>query len=94
MNNRDDKPNKITSPVQLMGILKKEIARSGFEKNIVQLKQVANDSVEMQVQKVAFDKLMRMLVDISKTQSASITQMSTTAEAEPGIVSATINWKI
>ncbi|MBV9576204.1 MAG: type II secretion system protein M [Gammaproteobacteria bacterium] len=82
--------NTAISPVVLMSVMQKAINHAGLSQFLTQLKQVSNDSVEVQFQKIEFDKLISMLIMAIKQQNMSISQITLTAEATPGVVSADI----
>ena len=86
--------NKAASPVVLLGVLQKQINHAGLDANLTQLKQATNETIEMHFQKIAFDKLVRLLMTVSKEQAISVSQMSVTAENAPGMVNADITLKI
>lgn len=86
--------NKPVPPVILLSILQKHIDSDGLASNLVQLKQASNETIEMHFQKMAFDKLMRLLINVSREQHVAITQLSVMAETTPGIVNADVTLKI
>lgn len=86
-------PKAVTlSPVELLAYLQKQIADSGL--TAAQLKQISNDSVQMQFQKVDFDRLIGFLIKVAQEQSVTITQMSAIADVSPGVVNAEVTLKI
>lgn len=85
---------KTVSPVVLLGVLQKQINHAELEQQLVQLKQINNDSVEMHFQKVAFDKVITLLSDLIKEENVTITQMSATAEKAPGLVDVDVTLRI
>jgi type II secretory pathway component PulM len=80
----------VASPVALLSVLQKEVTDARLEPNLVQLKQVSNDAVEMQFQKVSFDKLMQLLIRMSKEHAVLISTLNVTTETEPGLVNANV----
>lgn len=81
---------KMISPVVLLGLIQKQINSSGLERSLTNLKQASTNSIELQFQKVEFDKLIKLLTTIIKAHGVTISQMSVTAETAPGIVNAEI----
>jgi general secretion pathway protein M len=81
---------KSVSPVALLSLIQKQINRAELNKNLTQLKQASNDTIEMHFQKAAFDKLITLLTVIIKEEPVSISQMSVTAENTPGLVNADV----
>ncbi len=82
--------NEITSPVMLMGLLQKKIDDAKLATLLTQLKQTSNESVQMNFQKIDFDKLIALLVAITKEYQISITEMNVMTENSPGVVSAEV----
>lgn len=80
------------SPVELLAYLQKQLTDSGL--TAAQLKQISNDSVQMQFQKVDFDRLIGFLIKVAQAQSVTITQMSAMADVSPGVVNADVTLKI
>lgn len=85
---------KAVSPVVLLSSLQREIAKSALDQQLTQMKQAANDTIALQFQKVAFDKLVTLLTDIAKAEPVSIAQMSVIGDKTPGIVNAEIMLKL
>lgn len=86
---------KAVSPVELLSRIQKQINQAGLEQSLSQLKQASNDSIEVHFQKVDFEKLMALLVDILKQQSVSVTQFSVISSGEStGIVNADMIFKL
>lgn len=83
-----------TSPVVLLAVMQKQINQAGLDAALTQLKQGANETVEMHFQKVEFDKLITLLMHTIKTQRVSLAQLSASAEGSPGIVNADIMLKL
>lgn len=86
--------NHSLSPVVLLSDVRKLILQAGLEKNLTQLKQATNDSIEIHFQKVEFDRLVALLTAIVKEESVAITQMAASAEHTPGAVNADVVLKI
>ena len=85
------KAQQIT-PVALLGYLQKLISQKGMDAAMTQLKQSSNDAVELQFQKVEFDKLVTLLMQVVKEQRVVIRQMSATADSTPGLVDAELTF--
>lgn len=94
MEGETTKKGKSVSPVAMLSLLQKQINHVELNKNLTQLKQASNDTIEMHFQKVEFDKLIGLLTTIVKEQPVSISQMSATADNTPGIVNADILLKM
>ena len=82
-----NKANSV-SPVTMLSILQKNITQAQLNQNLSQMKQASNDSIQLQFQKVSFDKLITLLIKVMKENKASLSQFSVTADATPGIVNA------
>lgn len=78
------------SPIMLLGVLQKDIQQAGMSQQLAQLKQINANSIAMSFQKIAFDQLMTLLINIAKAQSIAITKMSVTASNAPGMVNADV----
>lgn len=79
------------SPVALLSQLQKKIHAAALDQYVTELKQATNNSIEIHFQKIEFEKLMSLLVNNSKQQNVSITQMTVTALSNsPGMVNADI----
>ncbi|MBX3709945.1 MAG: type II secretion system protein M [Gammaproteobacteria bacterium] len=92
--NKTKEKNKSISLVVLLSQIQKQIAQAGLGQSLTQLKQASNDSVEIQFQKVEFDKLIKLLVVIIKEQNVSVTRMSVIANSVPGLVNTSIVMKL
>lgn len=81
---------RAVSPVELLSLMKKQVNQAGLEQYLTQLREAANESVEMNFQKVGFDKLIHLLTQTIKEQHITILQMSVIAGNTPGIVNADV----
>lgn len=72
----------------LLSIIQREINRTPLVTALKQLHQTENDSVQMSFQQVDFDDLVAWLIQLSKEAGLTVTQMSVTPGATPGIVAA------
>jgi general secretion pathway protein M len=79
LENQTEKKNQAIAPVVLLGLLQKQINDTGLASNLTSLKQSGTDAIEMQFQKVDFDKLMGFLLIIAKSYKVSFTQMNAIA---------------
>jgi general secretion pathway protein M len=75
----------------LLAYLQKQVQGSGIKPALKQLKQSGSDAIEMQFQKVEFDKLIAMLTTVIREQGVTISHLSVTAGVTPGIVNATVH---
>lgn len=92
MGNKSAK-NKPVSIVVFLSQMQDGIKQAGLENTLTQLKQSANESIEMHFQKVEFDKLMSFLVVVMKEHPVSISRLSVVATDAPGVVTADIVMK-
>lgn len=82
-------PNKtIDSPVALLSHLQQQIALAGFNLQLKNLKQTANDAVQLTLTKVDFNQLMKMLIQMMQTDAIIIQQATIVATETSGIVNA------
>lgn len=79
---------KSLTAVALLSFMQQQINQAGLKQQLLQLKQVSSNSVEVNLQKAEFDKVIAMLSHISNEQAISISQISVVAEASPGVVNA------
>lgn len=84
---------KAVSLVVFLGQIQDRVKQSGLESTLTQLKQSANESIEMHFQKVEFDKLISFLVATMKEHPVAISRFSVVATDAPGVVNADIVMK-
>jgi general secretion pathway protein M len=84
---------KVT-PVALMSDLQNKIKESGLSNSLTQLKQLSNDTVTLQFQKVDFDQSVQLFLSLIKQYNVSIVQWSVTRDKTPGVVSQDVVIKI
>lgn len=77
--------SKAVSPVVLLSLLQKQISDAELDQQLTQMKQATNDSIEMHFQKVDFDKVMQLLINVVKSYNVSISQLSAVSLSSPGI---------
>ncbi|MDR3478886.1 MAG: type II secretion system protein M [Gammaproteobacteria bacterium] len=78
----------------LLNIVQTEINKTPFASNIVQLQQAENESIDLRLQKVSFDSLIKWLTAICRKEQLLITQLAITPGATPGIVDAEIKLQL
>ncbi len=78
------------TPVTLLALLQTQINQAGMKDALTQMKQAANDSIQLQFKNVSFDQLIKLLIAVIKANHVTISQFSATAETTPGKVSADI----
>jgi type II secretory pathway component PulM len=86
-----EKTQKTAAPkssASLLSVIQNDVNNQPIGKNISQLQQAENDSIQIHLQKVGFDALTKWLIAICQQQSLIITQMTATPTATPGIVDA------
>lgn len=79
-----------TTPIVLLSLLKRQINQSGLSQSLKQLKQQSSDSIEMQFQKVNFDKLISLLIETQDQQAVTIIQMNVHPDKDIGVVNASV----
>jgi type II secretory pathway component PulM len=79
---------KQLTTVDALATLQKAIQTSPLANGLTGLKQNSNNSVEVQLQHVSFDALMRFLGKLLKANALMITNFSSTASETPGVVNA------
>lgn len=84
----------VPSPVVLLTILQQKVDKAGLASGLTELKQVGNDSVEMQFKQVEFDNVMRLLIAVLTQHDVKVEKLTSTARATPGIVDANLVFKI
>lgn len=83
-----------TTPIVLLSLIKKQINQFGLSQSLKQLKQNSSDSVEIQFQKVNFDKMISLIIDTLDEQAVTITQMTVNPDKGIGVVNANIILKV
>jgi general secretion pathway protein M len=78
------------SPVTMLALLQSKINQAGLKESLHDMKQAANDSIQLQFKKVSFDQLMTLLIAVLKANHVSISQFNAVAEGSPGMVNADI----
>src|SRR5205085_7707129 len=79
---------KAVSLVVFLSQMQDKVKEVGLESTLTQLKQSANDAIEMHFQKVEFDKLMSFLIAVMKEHPVAISRLSVTGTDAPGVVNA------
>jgi general secretion pathway protein M len=86
-----EKSQKTAAPkssASLLSVIQNDVNDEPIGKNISQLQQAENDSIQIHLQKVGFDALTKWLIAICQQQGLIITQMTATPTTTPGIVDA------
>lgn len=86
--------NKPESTMMLLSILQKQINEASLNLALIQLKQGTGETVAMRFQKVEFDKLMRLLLMVTKQQAVTIEQLSAKTNRDLGLVDAEVVLKM
>jgi len=84
------KPIAINSPVMLLSYLQNQINQAGLAGQLTELKQATNNAIEMHFQKIAFDALATLIMQMTKEAAIHVAQFSVKAETAPGVVNADI----
>lgn len=92
--NEGSSQQKTLSPVSLLSTLQKQIRSAHLDQSLIQMKQASQNTVELQFEKVEFDAFLKMLLSIIQEERVSVSQLSVTASATPGIVTASVVFKI
>lgn len=75
-----------SSTISLLNLVQTDINNTSLARGITQLQEMENDTVSLRLQKVSFDSLMKWLTVLCRDQLLTISQMSVTPSADPGIV--------
>jgi general secretion pathway protein M len=78
----------------LLSIVQKQINRTSLVSSLSQMHQTDSDSVQLTFQKVEFDKLISWLIELTRDQGITITQMTVTPSPTPGVVAVDLVLKI
>lgn len=87
---KSQQPSSRNANLSLLNIIQTESNQTAFANNISQLQQAENDSVDLRLQKVSFDALIKWIIDLCSKEKLVITQLSATPGTTPGIVDAEI----
>jgi general secretion pathway protein M len=74
----------------LLGTMQTEINKSSLARHVTQLRQAENDSVQINLQKVDFDKLIGFITELSNRYGLIVSQITVMPTAIPGEVMADI----
>lgn len=77
-----------SSNTSLLSTVQSDINNTSFARNITQLQEVENNTVQLKLQKVGFDALMKWLIALCRQHRLVISQMNITLGTDPGIVNA------
>lgn len=80
----------VKTPAVMLSVLQKEVVKAGLQQRMKLLKQAAQDSVQLQFQKVDFDQLTAFLIDVAQHYAVVVTQLSATSTSASGIVDAEV----
>lgn len=86
--NNPDRKN--VTPVALLSELQDAVNQAGMKDAMTQMKQASNESVQMEFKNVSFDQLMKLMINVLKTNQVTITQFNANALTTPGMVDAGI----
>jgi len=92
--NQTKNKNASITPIMLMSLLQKQLKDTGLDTSLTELKQAANDAVELHFQKVAFDQLMSVIETIIKEQNVKITQFTAVSQNAQGSVNVDLVLKL
>lgn len=81
---------QVMSPVALLSLLQERVNQAGMKDALTQMKQAANDSIQMQFKNVSFDQLIKLFISVMQSSHVKVTQFSAIAENMPGMVSADV----
>jgi general secretion pathway protein M len=73
----------------LLSVIQQEVNKN-FAHHVTQLRQAENDSVQLDLQKVDFDRLISLLTELSNKYGLIVTQITTTSTGVPGEVVASM----
>lgn len=82
--------NNSKNSAALLSLAQKEIAQSPFANNLGQLGQSENNSVQITLQKVKFDELMKWLTLNWQKNGLTVTQITAAPNGSPGVIDTTI----
>ncbi len=77
----------IKPTASILGIVQNAVNNSPLAKNLAQMRQAENNSVQLSFQKVDFDMLIQWLTQIWQQQGLIVEQLVVTPSGTPGIVS-------
>ena len=78
------------TPVAMLALLQERVDQAGMKDALKQMKQAANDSIQLQFKNVSFDQLIKLLIGVMKSSRVNITQFNVIAESTPGMVNADV----
>jgi type II secretory pathway component PulM len=84
-------PTKTLS--SLLSRVQTDLNQNPLQKNIAQLQQADNDSIEIRFQHANFDNILRWAITLCRQQQLTVTDMMITPGTAAGIVDATLKLK-
>lgn len=82
------KSHSFPTTASLLSLIQNQINQSPLAKNLSQLKQADNDTVQVSFQQIEFDKLISWLIQVWQQHGLILTQIAITPSGPPGIVTA------
>lgn len=82
--------NTTQTTESLLGIMQSEVNKSSLAKHVTQLRQAENDAVQLDLQKVDFDRLIVFLTALSNQYGIIVSQFTATPTGTPGEVMASV----
>ena len=78
----------IPSSASLLGFIQNHLHQQKIFTDVLQIRQAENNAVQINFQKINFDKLMAWLIQIGKQYGIMVSQMTITPKEAPGMVEA------
>lgn len=72
----------------LLGMVQEKIKKSPLASHLKQMRQAENNAVQLSLQQVDFDQVLRWLIDLWMKQGVTISQITVTPGEKPGTVNA------
>lgn len=78
------------TPVTVLSEIQTQLNTANLAQTLTQLKQITTDSISLQFKEVSFDKMISVLIALSRTHAVTVTQCTVIAANTPGMVDADI----
>jgi type II secretory pathway component PulM len=86
-------PAQTNDTSSLLSSVQNNLKQTPLQKNVLQLQQADNDSIEMHLQQINFDNMLTWLIQLCRAQQLTITDMFIKPAGADGIVDATLKLK-
>lgn len=84
----------VMSPVEFLSDLQQRLTQAGVMSSVTELKQTSDATIDLSLHQVAFDRVMRLLAELTRDVAVSIEQFTAAATDSPGVVDMRLQFKL